>query len=137
MTKDSCLAFASFYVSLDCWRGQVLKKSRPLTPSPEVIVKKQRNSSKMILTIKIVTKYISYNSFFLLFPSSFCCDLTLKCTFLLLHESMIPEFAHDVFFQVVGTIVILRFWSVICSTIGKHPFHIGNVQTLVAVIIRL
>ena len=51
------------------------------------------------------------------------------------HESVIPEFAHDIFFEIIGAVVVFRFRSVVGSAICKHPLHIGNVQAFVAIIV--
>ena len=48
---------------------------------------------------------------------------------------MIPELAHDIFFEIVCTVIVFRFRCIVGSTIGKHPLHVGDVKTLVAVII--
>ena len=48
---------------------------------------------------------------------------------------MIPEFAHDIFFEIIGAVVVFRFRSVVGSAICKHPLHIGNVQAFVAIIV--
>ena len=51
------------------------------------------------------------------------------------HESVIPEFAHDIFFEIIGAVVVFRFRSVVGSAICKHPLHIGNIQAFVAIIV--
>jgi hypothetical protein len=45
---------------------------------------------------------------------------------------VIPEFAHNIFFEIIGAVVVFRFRSVVGSAICKHPLHIGNVQAFVA-----
>ena len=48
---------------------------------------------------------------------------------------MIPEFAHDIFFEIIGAVVVFRFRSIVGSAICKHPLHVGNVQAFVAIIV--
>ena len=48
---------------------------------------------------------------------------------------MIPEFAHDIFFEIIGAVVVFRFRSIVGSAICKHPLHVGNVQAFVAIVI--
>ena len=45
---------------------------------------------------------------------------------LFVQECMISHFRHDIFFQNICAIVIFRIWRIVCSTICKHAFHVGN-----------
>lgn len=55
--------------------------------------------------------------------------------FRILHECMIPELTQNIFLERVGAVVILGLGSIVGSTIGKHPFHIGNKETFVTVVV--
>ena len=50
---------------------------------------------------------------------------------------MVSQFGHDVFFEAYGAVEVLRVRRVVRSTICKHPLHVRDEQTAIAVVVGL
>ena len=77
----------------------------------------------------------TYNSFDDLQCLNPYCDNKQKTFFLFIQNSMISHLGSDIFFQCIGTVIILGIWSIISTAVCKHSLHIRNEQSLVAIII--